>query len=547
MKQHLRESGVFPLGRVPWGTHVCVFYADASEIAEVLVPYFATGLRSRERCLWVCSPPLGIDEARRILVASDLAGCLESGQMQLEDCRRWYLRPDGAFDGDAVLERWKKKIDEALASGYEGIRAAGDVSWMEPELWRSFCDYEGRLFGAIARVPMLAMCLYPLEGVRAPQTVDIARTHQYALLRRESGWELAECARRWEVEWESLFDALSDGLLLVDVCGKILAANSACLEILKAPSVDEMGACLSDMEARFEFRAVDAIPPCPLTEVLSGRSDVAQSWRAISMDKERLDLVVRARQIETRSPFLSRYLVVLQDVTEVRAADRARDEFIQIVSHELRNPLQTMKAVLQLAESGPASDSPGLARYLKALGGQVDHISLLVEDLLTVCRIDRGGLAVSLRETDITALVEETVESFATLSGREIIPVFSREKPVTAWADEVRTKQVLANLLGNAVKYTPDPGRIWIDVEMLPNSVVVKVADEGIGIPPEETSDVFRAFYRASNSRDRSREGAGLGLYISRHLARLQGGDLWVEQRPGGGTVMSLRLPSSRT
>jgi len=138
--------------------------------------------------------------------------------------------------------------------------------------------------------------------------------------------------------------------------------------------------------------------------------------------------------------------------------------------------------------------------------------------------------------------VSDWLDSCTPLSEHQLIEMFSRSARVPVRVHALWVRQILSNVLGNAVKYTPPGGRIFVGIIRSADEVIVSVEDEGIGIPAGETTMVFEPFYRASNSGGVA-SGGGLGLYISRELARLQGGDMWVSPRPERGTIVNLRLP----
>ncbi len=143
MKEKMRNSGIDIIGDVPWGTHFCQFYQTKEDLVDILVPYFKAGLENNEFCLWVTSQPLEAEEAKETLrrAVPDLDICLENGQIEIIPPTDWYVKK-GVFVSERVLNGWVEKLDQALASGYEGLRIAGNTSWLEKEDWDDFVDYE---------------------------------------------------------------------------------------------------------------------------------------------------------------------------------------------------------------------------------------------------------------------------------------------------------------------------------------------------------------------------------------------------------------------
>lgn len=423
----MRDSGLSVAEKVPWGTSFCHFFKSADDIVDVMVPYFASGLRNNERCIWVCAEPLEVEAGERALssVVPDLDAFLASGKMQIISYRQWYLDFRNGFSVDEVLRRWYKALDKALDEGFDGLRLAGNASWVDETIWESFMEYEKRLHCLLANEPALVICSYPRKGAAIPDVIGVMRNHQRALVRSANGWEL----------------------------------------------------------------------------------------------------------------------VRIQEMTEFQHAERADDMVARIIAHELRNPLQVIEVLVQLLREMTPGGIAAVKRYAEALGSQVDHLSSLVEDILTAWSVDADRLEIHPEPADLVMIVEDSLKPMMEAAEHEIIVPYPKDLTIPVRVDKVRIRQIITNLIGNAVKYTPPGKRIWVDISQSDEYALVRIADEGIGIPKGETDLVFRPFYRATNSVCVSKEGLGLGLYICRQLARRHGGDLWAEERPGGGTVMNLRLP----
>ncbi|HMA54359.1 MAG TPA: MEDS domain-containing protein, partial [Acidobacteriota bacterium] len=193
MSAELRASGIEVIGDVPWGTHFCQFYRTAQDLLDILVPYFAAGLRANEFCMWITSEPLGCEAAAKALAKAvpDLESYLRKGQIEILPHTDWYLR-GGTFDSSRVLADWVSKLEAARAKGFDGLRLTGNTFWLEKEDWRAFADYEAAVDSVIGRYRMLAVCTYSLDRCGANEVLDVVRNHRFALVRRESKWELVE-------------------------------------------------------------------------------------------------------------------------------------------------------------------------------------------------------------------------------------------------------------------------------------------------------------------------------------------------------------------
>jgi signal transduction histidine kinase len=229
---------------------------------------------------------------------------------------------------------------------------------------------------------------------------------------------------------------------------------------------------------------------------------------------------------------------------EAEAALRVRDEFLAVAAHELRTPLTTLTGQAQLALRQIARGSPAperTTRSLEAIAGQAHKLSRLVSQLLDISRIDADKLLLERQPADLAVLVGQVVSGAREQSARHGILLRSPGL-IEAQVDPLRIEQVLTNLLDNAVKFSPDGGTIEVALAPLGRTAVeLSVRDHGLGIPPERRGEIFNRFYQAHATSHRS--GMGLGLYISRQIVELHGGDISAEFPPDGGTRFIVRLP----
>jgi C4-dicarboxylate-specific signal transduction histidine kinase len=193
MATELRKTGIGVMGDVPWGTHFCHFYETKEDLLDTLVPYFKAGLERQECCLWVLSEPLTEEEARHALrqAVPDLDRYLADGSIEFLLGREWYLQ-GGTFDLARVTSGWNAKLAHALARDYAGIRVTGNTAWLEKKDWSDFCEYEDAVNASITNQRMTVLCSYPLAASGAAEILDVARTHQFAMAKRQGQWELIE-------------------------------------------------------------------------------------------------------------------------------------------------------------------------------------------------------------------------------------------------------------------------------------------------------------------------------------------------------------------
>ncbi len=237
MRENLRKSGIDIIGDVPWGTHFCQFYQTKEDLVDILVPYFKAGLENNELCVWITSRPLEIEEAKEAMkkAVPDIDVYLEKGQMEIIPYTRGYMK-EGIFDPERVVNSWVEKIDQVLASGYDGLRASGDNRWLEKEGWDDFVDYEKKVDAFIDKNRVIALCPYYLDICSTAEIIDIVSNHQFALVKKGGKWKRIENSGRKRAEkeaiqaaknWKYTFDAVPDLIAIIDNKYRIVRANRA--------------------------------------------------------------------------------------------------------------------------------------------------------------------------------------------------------------------------------------------------------------------------------------------------------------------------------
>src|SRR5713101_7960249 len=191
--QKLRDTGLELVGDVPWGSHFCIFYETKKDLLDALVLYFKAGLEHKEFCLWVVSPPLTIEEAKRALEQGvpDLNRHLAVRRLEIHAHDEWYLH-NGRCDPQRVLQSWSEKLNQALAAGHAGLRASGDGGWTQKDDWMVFREYEKRIDTLISDDRKILLCSYPLTTSPGNQIFDVVCIHQMAVARRHGSWEMIE-------------------------------------------------------------------------------------------------------------------------------------------------------------------------------------------------------------------------------------------------------------------------------------------------------------------------------------------------------------------
>jgi len=223
---------------------------------------------------------------------------------------------------------------------------------------------------------------------------------------------------------------------------------------------------------------------------------------------------------------------------------QARADLVTNVSHELRTPLTAVKGLVETLRDGAVDDLGARDRFLASIENETDRLIRLVNDLLTLSRVDAQALPLHRERFDLADLARATVDALTAQAAERQVSLIVTGPSVHVHADADRIRQVLVNLLDNAIRFSPSGQVVSVSISPSPNEVTVAVQDHGPGIPPAEQRRVFERFYRADRSRARKSEGgAGLGLAIAQALVQAHGGRITLESNPSQGTTVRFTLP----
>jgi signal transduction histidine kinase len=237
---------------------------------------------------------------------------------------------------------------------------------------------------------------------------------------------------------------------------------------------------------------------------------------------------------------------VVSDITERKKAEKMKSDFVSFVTHQLRTPLSGIKWMLELA-SGEVDDPEEMRSFVQDARASTDRLIRLVNDLLDVSRLERGALQVHHSKVDLADLTRSVLGEISPLMQEkgQAVTVYIGDELTPAWADSQMLRQVVLNLISNAMKYTPREGRITIAVRKEENRLRWEVSDTGIGIPKSDLGKLFEKFYRAENAQAVETEGTGLGLYLVRLIVEQFGGKVWCTSEEGVGSTFAFTLPIS--
>jgi signal transduction histidine kinase len=234
----------------------------------------------------------------------------------------------------------------------------------------------------------------------------------------------------------------------------------------------------------------------------------------------------------------------VDDITRFREAEELKSTFISVVSHELKTPVALIKGYADtLRREDVKWDDETVRDSLGIIVEESDHLDQLINNLLEASRIQAGGLTLKPGHFLLPPLAAKLIAGFKLQTKNHLFELdFPPDFP-PIYADEQRLQEVISNLLSNAVKYSPEGGTIWVGGRADGKWVTIYVADQGVGIDPQEHENIFKRFYRVEDHLTRSTQGTGLGLYLCRAIVEAHGGRIWVESKPGKGSIFIFTLP----
>jgi two-component system, OmpR family, phosphate regulon sensor histidine kinase PhoR len=334
-------------------------------------------------------------------------------------------------------------------------------------------------------------------------------------------------------QFAAVLGQMAEGVVAVDGEGRVLLANPALSRLLGV-----------DAGAAKGRPFVESLRHAGASELLAS---VLREGRAVS--KELRLFAPEELMFDAHCAPLPQggALLVLHDITRLRRLEQVRRDFVANVSHELRTPLSSIRGFAETLREGAVDDEENRLGFLKTIEEQAIGLQKLVDDLLDLSAIESGHRPPKLAPVELGPLVRETLRRFGPAAAERGVALAASlpDRLAPALADADQTRQVLANLVDNAVKYTEKGGRVDVSARPAGGGLVVDVRDTGAGIPAPDLPRVFERFYRVEKARTREAGGTGLGLAIVKHLVEAQGGRVSVESRQPGGSTFSFFLPSA--
>jgi two-component system phosphate regulon sensor histidine kinase PhoR len=328
----------------------------------------------------------------------------------------------------------------------------------------------------------------------------------------------------------AVLSSLADGVIMTDYDGRIVFANIAAERLFDFAVAKAHGKSL--IEVIHDFKVAGILKDCLRTS----RDQSAQ-----------LDYLGNRFLRVVAVPLVSRKLngaiLLFQDLTEIRTLQTMRKEFIGNISHELRTPLASIKAIAETLQDGAIGDKKLAAGFLTKVDNEVERMSQIVTELTELSRIETGEAKLKLETVNLNLLIEDVVAHLFPQAERKNLALVAELSPVLAavQADKDRIRQVIVNIVHNAIKFTQPGGKVVISTRLDADSAITEISDTGIGITKEDLPHIFERFFKVDRSRSSS--GTGLGLAIAKHTVQAHGGEIRVQSEVGHGSTFSFNIP----
>jgi two-component system sensor histidine kinase VicK len=335
----------------------------------------------------------------------------------------------------------------------------------------------------------------------------------------------------------SVLSYMTDGVIATDRKGRVILINEPAAKMLNVSRETVLSSSIDSLlglEEEYTFE-----------ELLNERDSVILDY---SSKTNTLILRANFSVIQKETGFVNGLITVLHDITEQEKIDMERREFVANVSHELRTPLTTMRSYLEALAEGAWKDEEIAPNFLDVTQNETERMIRLVNDLLQLSKMDSKDYNLTKEWIDFIFFYNRIIDRFEMTKQQNV--TFERRLPdhsAFVEIDEDKLTQVLDNIISNALKYSPEGGKVTFNIEEKDEFIIVSVSDQGVGIPKENIDKIFERFYRVDKARTRKLGGTGLGLAIAKEMVEAHGGEIWATSTEGKGTTISFSLPYVRT
>ncbi|MCO6449364.1 MAG: GAF domain-containing protein [Caldilineales bacterium] len=353
-----------------------------------------------------------------------------------------------------------------------------------------------------------------------------------------------EQLREARARMEAIIDNSPNGVMILNPGLRVAAINRSLSRLVGMSPMDARGRPCHEVldldNTTGDHLCLGVGTPPPPTGIWYGEGDIVRPGH------KRITVGVTYSPLFDRNGDLTNVIATVTDITRYREAEELKSTFVSVISHELKTPVSLIKGYASTLAREDAELSPEIVRESgRIIEEESDRLNELINNLLDASRIQAGALSLDIEDVSLRQLADSLLQRFRVQSPRHEFTLNMPAHLPLVRGDEKRLRQVLENLINNAIKYSPADGPVIVGAWAEADSVIVYVSDQGIGIPLDEQDSVFERFYRVDSSLHRDTQGVGLGLFLVRAIVEAHGGKVWLESQPNVGTTFFFSLLSS--
>ncbi len=381
---------------------------------------------------------------------------------------------------------------------------------------------------------------------RLEQRMAIPPTEELAALAESLNEMAGELQQRIQTitsqrnELEAILSSMAEGVIAIDLSGRIVNINQAAIRLLNIAEASQPGRPVEEVVRNSEFQSF-------VEQVLQTEEGVENEIHLYTF-KERY-LRLQGASLHNARGDKSGAVIVINDMTRVRQLETIRREFVANVSHELKTPVTSIKGFVETLQEGALRDPQQAEHFLQIIGRHTDRLQAIIEDLLSLSWLENQGeeRALHFPVEKLQPILTEVLELMAPKAEKQQIEMeLSCEEGLEARVNPALLEQALLNLVDNAIKYSPEQGKIRIEANRAADGIEISVQDHGCGIAAKHLERIFERFYVVDKARSRKLGGTGLGLSIVKHIAQIHGGRVTVASTLGEGSTFTIHLPNPK-
>lgn len=333
--------------------------------------------------------------------------------------------------------------------------------------------------------------------------------------------------------FEAILKSIKDGLIILEPKGQILLANQSFREMFRTKEPPE---------GKHFIEVIRNIDLLNLLKTAITKKDGVAEEITLKRDNENITLIAKSMPVLDSDGNISFLIVILNDITKLKKLENIRREFVANVSHELKTPVTAIKGYAEALLDGALEDRDNAAKFIEIIKTQSDRLNSLIEDILTLSRIESGDIKIEKEMVNLDEIISSVFQIFAEKAQKKGISLEREIEPdLSILADKNRLTQILINLVDNGIKFT-EKGYVKVRLYRKNGKKALSVEDTGIGIPKEHLPRIGERFYRVDKARSRQLGGTGLGLAIVKHLVMAHDWQFSIESEPGVGTKVIITI-----